>query len=59
MLRDVRTRVAAAIRQRRTLAQIQALHIADRYGHPGGFISPESFVETVWRSLRDPPHDHH
>ena len=59
MLRDVRTRVAAAIRQRRTLPQIQALRIADRYGRPNAFISPESFVETVWRSLRNPPADHH
>jgi cyclase len=60
MLRDVRGRVAAAIRQRRTLAQIQALHIADRYAQrSNNFISPESFVETVWRSLRNPPVDHH
>jgi glyoxylase-like metal-dependent hydrolase (beta-lactamase superfamily II) len=60
MLRDVRTRVAAAIRQRRTLAQIQALRIADRYNtRPNNFISPESFVETVYRSLRNPPADHH
>lgn len=60
MLRDVRMRVAAAIRQRRTLTQIQALHIADRYNRrPNNFISPESFVETVWRSLRTPPAGHH
>jgi len=59
MLRDVRTRVAAAIRQRWTLARIQALRIADRYGRPNAFISPESFVETVWRSLRNQPADHH
>jgi glyoxylase-like metal-dependent hydrolase (beta-lactamase superfamily II) len=59
MLRDVRSRVAAAIRQRRTLPQIQALRIADRYGRRGAFISPESFIETVYRSLRNPPADHH
>ena len=57
MLRDVRTRVATAIRQRRTLPQIQALRIADGYGRPGAFISPESFIETVYRSLRNPPTD--
>jgi hypothetical protein len=53
-------RVAAAMRQGRTVAQIQALHIADSCNRrPNNFISPESFVETVRRSLRNPPADHH
>ena len=54
MLREVRDGVARAIRQRRTLPQIQALRLADRYSRPGGFISPESFVDTVYRSLTRP-----
>jgi hypothetical protein len=59
MLRDIRNGVARAIRQRRTLPQIQTLRLADRYGRPNAFISPESFVETVYRSLRNPPAGHH
>lgn len=59
MLRTIRDGVARAIRQRRTLAQIQALRLADRYGRPNAFISPESFVETVHRSLTRPPARHH
>lgn len=59
MLRTIRDGVARAIRRRRTLPQIQALRLADAYGRPGGFISPESFVETVHRSLTHPPARHH
>lgn len=60
MLRSVRDQVARAIRARRMLAQIQALRIADRYGRPNAFISPESFIETVHRSLSAArrPHRH-
>lgn len=58
MLREVRDGVARAIRQRRTLPQIQALRLADRYARPGAFISAESFVDTVYRSLTDPPAGH-
>ncbi|HTU12370.1 MAG TPA: MBL fold metallo-hydrolase [Allosphingosinicella sp.] len=59
MLREVRDGVARAIRQRRTLAQIQALRLADRYGRPGAFITPEAFVATVHRSLTRPRPGHH
>ena len=58
MLRSVRDQVARAIRARRTLAQIQALRIADRYGTPNAFISPESFIDTIHRSLTQPPRGH-
>jgi len=59
ILREIRDGIARAIRQRRTLPQIQALRLADRYGRPGAFISPESFVDTVYRSLTRPPAPHH
>ena len=58
MLRSIRDQVARAIRARRTLAQIQALRLADRYGRPNAFISPESFIETVHRSLSAAPRPH-
>jgi cyclase len=59
MLRTIRDGVAAARRQGRTLDQIKALRLADRYGRPGAFISPDSFVETIYRSLASPPAGHH
>lgn len=59
MLRTIRDGVAGAIRQRRTLAQIQALRLADAYGRTTDFIPPEAFVATVYRSLTSPPARHH
>jgi len=58
MLRSVRDQVSRAIGARRTLAQIQAMRIADRHGRPNAFISPESFIETVHRSLTNPRRGH-
>jgi glyoxylase-like metal-dependent hydrolase (beta-lactamase superfamily II) len=58
MLRSIRDQVARAIRARRTLAQIQALRLADRQGRPNDFISPDSFIETVHRSLSAAPRPH-
>jgi glyoxylase-like metal-dependent hydrolase (beta-lactamase superfamily II) len=55
MLVDIRSKVAAGIKVRRTLAQIQASKPAGRYGMPGGFIKPDQFVEAVYNSLRKPP----
>jgi glyoxylase-like metal-dependent hydrolase (beta-lactamase superfamily II) len=55
MLADIRGQVAAGIRARRTLAQIQAAKPAARYGMPSGFIGPDKFVEAVFNSLRSPP----
>jgi glyoxylase-like metal-dependent hydrolase (beta-lactamase superfamily II) len=51
MLVDVRTKVAAGIRTRRTLAQIKASAPAARYGMPDGFMKPDQFVEAVYNSL--------
>jgi glyoxylase-like metal-dependent hydrolase (beta-lactamase superfamily II) len=55
MLVDIRGKVAAGMRARRTLAQIQGSRPAARYGMPGGFIKPDQFVEAVYNSLRNPP----
>ena len=58
MLVDIRTKVAAGIRAKRTLAQIQAAKPAARYGMPDGFIKPDQFVEAVYNSLTKKPHRH-
>jgi glyoxylase-like metal-dependent hydrolase (beta-lactamase superfamily II) len=64
MLVDIRGQVAAGIRAKRSLAQIQAAKPASRYGMPSGFIKPDAFVEAVYNSLRGPagakakPHRH-
>ena len=61
MLFDVRTKVEAGIRARRTLAQIQATKPAAAYGMPSGFIGPDKFVESVFNSLAKAgarPHRH-
>jgi glyoxylase-like metal-dependent hydrolase (beta-lactamase superfamily II) len=66
MLVDIRARVAAGIKAKRTLAQIQATRPAARYGMPGGFIKPDQFVGFVYESLTKPelahdtrgPHTH-
>jgi glyoxylase-like metal-dependent hydrolase (beta-lactamase superfamily II) len=55
MLADIREKVAAGIRAKRTLAQIKASAPATRYGMPDGFIKPDQFVEAVYNSLRTPP----
>jgi glyoxylase-like metal-dependent hydrolase (beta-lactamase superfamily II) len=55
MLVDIRAKVAAGIKAKRTLAQIQASKPAARYGMPSGFIKPDQFVEAVYNSLRSPP----
>jgi cyclase len=55
MLVDIRDKVAAGIKAKRTLAQIQASRPTARYGMPDGFIKPDQFVEAVYNSLRNPP----
>ena len=55
MLVDIRAKVAAGVKAKRTLAQIQAAAPAARYGMPSGFIKPAQFVEFVYNSLRSPP----
>jgi hypothetical protein len=51
MLVDVRTKVAAARRARKSLAQIKAANPAKRYEVAGGFIMADAFVETVYESI--------
>jgi hypothetical protein len=43
--------VAAGIAAKRTLEQIQAQKIVARYGMTDGFMKPDRFVESVYRSL--------
>ena len=54
MLRSLRDRVAAEIRAGRSLDQVKALRLADPYGPPDGFISPDALIETIYRSLSAP-----
>ena len=54
MLVDIWTKVAAGIKAKRTLAQIQASKPAARYGMPSGFIKPDAFVKAVYESLSKP-----
>ena len=58
MLIELRSRVGQGIAAGRTLAQIQAGRHADAYGRPDAFISPDSMIETIYRSLRAPPRGH-
>lgn len=58
MLVSLRDRVRAEMRRHRSLDQIKALRLADRYGPPDGFISPDRMIETIYQSLSHPPADH-
>ena len=51
MLRDMRARVAAAIQAGQTLDQVKALRLADAHGKESDFVSPDFFIETLFRSL--------
>jgi len=55
MLVYLRGRVGQGIAAGRTLDQIKAERHADAYGAPNGFISPDALIETIHRSLRNPP----
>jgi glyoxylase-like metal-dependent hydrolase (beta-lactamase superfamily II) len=55
MLVDIRAKVAAGLKAKRTLAHIQSVGPASRYGMKDGFMKPDRFVETVYNSLRSPP----
>jgi cyclase len=59
MLIDLRNRVGQGIAAGRTLDQIKAERLADGYGRPDGFISPDAMIETIHRSLTRPPTGHH
>jgi len=58
MLIDLRSRVGQGIAAGRTLEAIKAERHADGYGPPDGFISPDSLIETIHRSLTNPSHGH-
>lgn len=58
MLRGLRDRIAAEIEAGRTLDQIKALRLADAHGRETDFITPDAFVEAVYRSLTEDPHHH-
>ena len=55
MLVDVRSQIAAAIAANRTVEQVKAQNIVARYGMTDGFMKPDPFVESVYRSLKNPP----
>jgi cyclase len=55
MLKTLRDRVAAEIAAGRSADQVKALRLADPYGPPDGFISPDALIETIYRSLTRVP----
>jgi glyoxylase-like metal-dependent hydrolase (beta-lactamase superfamily II) len=55
MLKTLRDRVAEAIGAGRSLDEIKALRLADSYGRPNWFITPDIMIETIHRSLTHPP----
>jgi len=59
MLVALRTGVAAMIGEGRSLDQIKAARLADRYTTGLGWITPDELVEAIYSSLRNPPRDHH
>lgn len=58
MLVMLRGRVGQGIAAGRSLDEIKAERHADAYGRPGAFISPDAMIETIYRSLRNPPAGH-
>ena len=46
-----RDQVAAAIRAGRSLDEVKALRLADAHGRDTDFITPDFFIETLYRSL--------
>jgi cyclase len=51
MLSTLRDRVAAEILAGHSVDEVKALRLADPYGPPDGFISPDALIETIYRSL--------
>jgi glyoxylase-like metal-dependent hydrolase (beta-lactamase superfamily II) len=58
MLKTLRDRVRAELRRHRTLDQVKALRLVDPFGLPDGFITRDSLIETIYRSLSAPPAHH-
>jgi len=51
MLVELRGRVVEAIRAGRSLDEVKAMRLADRYGRDTDFITPDAFIETLYRDL--------
>ena len=51
MLVGLAGRVGQAIRAGRSLDEVKAMRLADPYGRPTDFISPDAFIETLYRDL--------
>ena len=58
VLTGMRAQIFDAIEQGRSLDEIKAMRLADRYGDEDDFITPDAFVETVHRSLTAAPAEH-
>jgi cyclase len=58
MLASVIASVEAGKAAGQTLAQIQAAKPAARWDRPGGFISADDFIATIFKSLDTPDHHH-
>ena len=56
MLVKLREGVAGGIAADRPLEMIKAERLADAYGKPDDFISPDAFIETVYKSIMEAPH---
>jgi cyclase len=51
MLVELAGRVGLEIRAGRSLDEVKAMRLADRYGRPTDFITPDAFIETLYRDL--------
>lgn len=51
MLVELAGRVVEAIRAGRSLDEVKAMRLADRYGRDTDFITPDAFIETLYRDL--------
>ncbi len=61
MLKSVIDAVAGAVKASKSLDQIKAMKPAAKWEVPGGFVSGDAFVETIYTSLKAPaakPHRH-
>ena len=59
VLTGLRAQIFDAIEQGRSLDEIKAMRLADRYGRDTDFITPDAFVEAVHGSLTAAPEAHH
>jgi cyclase len=55
-VRTIRDRIAAAIQQKKTLAEVKAAHPSADFDaqYKGAFIQPDTLVETIYDSLSSP-----